>query len=124
MTTYKDFDSLERWVVRALDDGLDIIKKKVEEKTPTDTKYLRNNIKKSWINIWKWKVSGEVFVDTNDVPYAVYVESGVKWRVYKYHKWPPRADNTVYYTWVWAKMFQRTADQDAKEITDFISQRI
>ena len=47
----------------------------------------------------------------NDTPYALILEYGVKGRRYKYHKWPPTNDSTVFYTGVWNRTYTRVANK-------------
>lgn len=77
----------------------EIIKNKIDEKTPEKTKELIwNNIIWETIRFWK-KYLKKIY---NITPYVIYVEYWV-WKVFNYHKW-----KKIYYTWIWAWMFLRT----------------
>ena len=57
--------------------------------------------------IWN-KITGAL---VNMSPYSLILEYWVKGRVYKYHKWPPSDDSTVFYTWVWNRTYTRVWEE-------------
>jgi hypothetical protein len=59
----------------------------------------------------EWKL---VWYLENDCEYWIYLEYWVKWREYKYHKWPPTNDSTVFFEWVWNQTYKRTAEEFRK----------
>ena len=84
--------------------ALEYLKNEVDENTPEDTKTLLKNNKideifKVWTKII-WSIS-------NDTEYAQYVEYWVG-RNFNYNK--PKG--SIFYTWVWARMFTRTFEND------------
>jgi len=105
---YKAFIS-EKQVVTKAD--------KVDEKTPESTKTLLWNNKqvkarKLWNN-YIWSVE-------NDTEYAVYVEYWVWWKDFNYNK--PKWSN--FYSWVGARMFTRTQDEEENEVSNIINKEI
>lgn len=83
-----------------LKDFANVVKDKVDENTPEDTKTLLWNTQISQITrIWL-KLFIKVY---NDTFYAKFVEYWVMWREYKYNK--PKWN--IFYEWVWVWMFRR-----------------
>lgn len=97
--------------------ALEVLKDWVDEKTPEDTKTLLWNTKiEKAKDEWN-KIVGKV---SNDTEYAIYVELWVWDRAYNYHK--PKW--TQFYTWIWARMFTRTADEKENEVIKIVSKKI
>lgn len=87
-------------MIKKLDKFTDIVKQKIDEKTPEDTKVLLwNNERSEVIDYWD-KLHSRVF---NDTEYAPYIEYWV-WREFKYNK--PKGN--IFYEWNWAWMYWRT----------------
>lgn len=115
----------EDLLIEAINDALDYIKKRIDEKTPEDTKTL------VWNNeIVKAKKLGDVIVGSveNKTEYGIYVEYGrsktegvpsigIK---FKYNK--PKG--TEFYTGVGARMFTRTMDEEKDFIINLIRTKV
>ena len=65
--------------------------------------------KVNWNEV-KWKVY-------NDTEYWIYVEYWVSWKAYNYNK--PKW--SIFFTWIWDRMFTRSFDEKKKEITKNIT---
>jgi len=87
-------------MIKKLDKYTDVVKKKIDEKTPEDTKELLWNTQRSEVIENGNKLYSRVF---NNTEYAPYVEYWV-WREFKYNK--PKGK--IFFTWIWAGMFWRT----------------
>lgn len=97
---------------KRLDKFSDILIKKIDEKTPEDTKTLIQNNQKSEIIEHNWKLYQKVF---NDTEYAIYVEYWV-WKIFNYKK-----NKKIFYTWNWVWMFARSKKElewKFKKLTD------
>ncbi len=105
----KSFENIRQEYVGKMLSTVQEIKKKVDEKTPEDTRKLLQNNDTS-VSIEASKVIGEVFNDKTE--YAKYVEYGVRSKPYNYHK--PKG--SVFYQGVGARMFTRTLDNDVPDI--------
>lgn len=115
----------EELIIEAINDALDHIKKRIDEKTPEDTKTLL------WNNeIVKARKVGGVIVGSveNKTEYGIYVEYGrsktegvptigIK---FKYNK--PKG--TEFYEGVGARMFTRTADEEKDFIINLIRTKV
>lgn len=115
----------EKLLIEAINEALEYIKKKIDEKTPEDTKTLvwNNEIIKAR-SIW-----GEIIGSVqNTTWYAIYVEYGrsktegvpkigIK---YKYNK--PKG--SIFYEGVGARMFTRTADEEREYIINLITTKV
>ena len=115
----------ERLLIEAMNEALVHIKKRIDEKTPEDTKdLLKHNkiikVRRVW-DLLVWSVE-------NKLGYAVYVEYGrskaegvptvgVK---YKYNK--PKGSE--FYEGVGARMFTRTADEEKNFIINLIRTKV
>jgi hypothetical protein len=114
------FDKVKKsvlWFIRKdLIKAQEITKKKIEEKTPEDTKKLIGSYKTSPLNETFRKIEVNV---TNDIEYAQYVEYWVKNKPYNYHK--PKGN--VFRIGVGARMFQRTKEENQKEILSFLNKK-
>lgn len=101
-----------------INEALQVLKEDIDDKTPTKSKELieGNEIENAKQNgsIISWKV-------INEVPHWKYVEYWVRWWNYNYHKWPPTNDSTIFYTWVWARMFSRGFEEKRNEIKSIIN---
>lgn len=87
-----------------MNEALGYVKQEVDNKTPEDTKTLLwNNTIEPIIEL-DTKI---IWVVSNDTEYAPYVEFWV-WRSFNYNK--PKG--TIFHVWDWARMFQRTADDE------------
>jgi hypothetical protein len=80
---------------------LNLLLKELKKNTPEDTKEMVNSYKildvvKRW-NYYIWTI-------WNTADHSIYVEFGVDWRIYDYHK--PKW--STFYTWVWNRTFQRS----------------
>lgn len=90
----------------------DIIEPVIERNTPTDKKVLIQNTQYIKSNKQTLQVT---FLNTT--PYAIYVEwldgNGNKTvnTVKSFHKWPPRDESTVFYTWEWVGFMSRSFDE-------------
>ena len=108
---------IEKSLIDWVNKWLEILKNTIDSKTPEDTKTLLwNNKIKQAVPVWwviKWSVE-------NTTEYAIFVEYWVRWRDYNYHK--PKW--SVFYTWVWARMFARSLDEKRQEITSVIKSNI
>ncbi len=77
----------------------EILKIKIDEKTPEDTRTLIWNNEMSEVIEYRNKMYIKI---SNDTEYAYYVEYGVG-KIFNYHKW-----GQVFYTWEWAWFFARS----------------
>lgn len=117
----KEFDkSINQIIIKFsnwINEWLDYLKEKIEEKTPEDTKTLvwSYKIEKANVNwdIISWKVY-------NNTPYAFYVEYGVWGRIFKYNK--PKGN--IFKVWVWARMITTTKEQESKNIIEIIKSKL
>lgn len=91
-------------MIQKLDKFTDIVKDRVDEKTPEDTKDLLWSNQRSEVIINWSKLHSRVY---NDTEYAPYVEYWVEWKFYEYHK--PKWK--TFYSWVWAWMYWRTKNE-------------
>ena len=98
--------------------AINIAKKKIEEKTPEDTKKLIWNYKIEPLKT-DWNTYSQKIV--NETKYAYWVEYWVGWKVYNYQK--PKW-NKGWYRWIGARMMTRTSIEDVDEITKFIKWKI
>ena len=62
-------------------------------------------------NSW-WKITVDVWTN---LEYAAYVEFWVEGRKFDYHKWL-----NVFKTWVWARMFRDTLEDEKDNIKSII----
>ena len=90
----------------------DQIEPVIERNTPTKTKKLIGNNKRTDAT-----KSSLVCTFVNDTPYWIYVE-GLDWDWKKvvsttknFHKWPPTNNSTIFYTWEWAAFMSRSFDE-------------
>lgn len=65
----------------------------------------RHKVKKAVI-VW----NQVIWVLYNDAKHARILEDWVQWRVYNYHKWPPRNPSTRIYSGIWNRTYTRTRD--------------
>ena len=104
-------------IAKAINKSLDILVKSIDEKTPEDTLTLlwNNDVKKAHLdwNYIKWSVF-------NDTKYWLFVEYWVHSSSYNYHK--PKW--TIFYRWIWARMFTRWYDEVKQEIINNIKNAI
>jgi len=116
-----NFNDIQKEIDKSITDWINkatkYLKDKVDEKTPEDTKTLLWNNKqvkarKLWNN-YIWSVE-------NDTEYAVYVEYWVWWKDFNYNK--PKWNN--FYSWVGARMFTRTQDEEENEVSNIINKEI
>lgn len=115
----------ENLLIEAINEALEYIKKRIDEKTPEDTKTLLGNNE----IIEAKKVGTEIVGSVqNTTGYAIYVEYGrsktegvpkvgIK---YKYNK--PKG--TIFYEGVGARMFSRTADEERQFIINLITTKV
>lgn len=115
----------EELLIEAINEALEHIKKRIDEKTPEDTKTL------IWNNeIVKAKKLGDVIVGSveNKTKYGIYVEYGRSktegvpsvWLKFKYNK--PKG--TIFYEGVGARMFTRTMDEEKDFIINLIRTKV
>ena len=116
-----NFNDIQKEIDKSITDWINkatkYLKDKVDEKTPEDKKTLLWNNKqvkarKLWNN-YIWSVE-------NDTEYAVYVEYWVWWKDFNYNK--PKWNN--FYSWVGARMFTRTQDEEENEVSNIINKEI
>jgi hypothetical protein len=116
-----NFNDIQKEIDKSITDWINkatkYLKDKVDEKTPESTKTLLWNNKqvkarKLWNN-YIWSVE-------NDTEYAVYVEYWVWWKDFNYNK--PKWSN--FYSWVGARMFTRTQDEEENEVSNIINKEI
>jgi len=97
------------WIAKtAIDETLKLAKQYAEEMSPTDTwefaaSHKINPAQRKWDTI-EWSLE-------NNAKHARILETGVRGRIYKYHKWPPRDDSTVFFVWVGNRTYQRSIDK-------------
>ena len=108
---------IENKIKNSINDWLDILKKSIDSKTPEDTKklLLNNEIEKAVIE-WDyivWRVS-------NETPYWIFVEYWVQSTRFNYNK--PKW--TIFYRWIWARMFTKWYDESKKEILNNIKKSV
>lgn len=101
------------WVRTVIANGQEQYGKRLLERinanTPEKTRVL---IKNNKLETNRWELKARVY---NPTFYARFVEFGVMWRVYNYHK-----AGTVFYVWVWAWMFRRWFDQTRSLYKKFV----
>jgi hypothetical protein len=100
-----------------INEALRYVKRKIEDKTPEDTKklvwsYKIQEARQTW-NIISWKVY-------NNTPYAYYVEYWVWGKIYKYNK--PKGN--IFKLWVWARMITQTKEEETWNITQIIKSKL
>lgn len=115
----------ENLLIEAINDALDYIKRRIDEKTPEDTE---NLVKHN--TIIKARKVGEIIVGSvvNKTGYGVYVEYGRSKQEgvptigikFKYNK--PKGK--VFYEGVGARMFTRTADEERDFIINLIKTKV
>ena len=115
----------EALLIEAINEALEYIKKKIDEKTPEDTGDLVKNTKIEEATKEGDTIIGKV---VNKQGYAIYVEfgrsktpgvpkTGIK---FTYHK--PKGKE--FYSWVGARMFSRTADEEKAFIINMIKTKV
>jgi len=124
-----DLNRIDNWILnrtkKAIDKWLEMAKKRIDERSPTDTKEFIE-----WTKIKEAKISGSIvsWSVINDSSHAYWVEywfsvhngNPVYW-----HKWPPR--------WPWTRMvservvsmmpFRRSKIEDEDDILAYIKQQ-
>lgn len=121
----KFVEDKEKLLIEAIDEALEYIKQRIDEKTPEDTGDLVENNKihraKKVDGVISWSVK-------NETGYAIYVEYGRSKTegvpkagiTFRYNK--PKGTN--FYTWVGARMFTRTADEEKAFIINLIKTKV
>ncbi len=108
---------IRKELVEWINSWLEVLKKEVDELTPEKTGDLIENNKVQLAAFLQFgRVSGSVY---NDLDYAKYIEFGVQWRDYNYHK-----KGTVIHTWVGNRTFTRAMDNKKAEIVNIIKNKI
>lgn len=86
---------------------------KVIVNTPIQTWDLASSIQTEDVKITWNKIFVEVWTN---LEYASRVEFWIGWNRYNYHKWL-----LIFKTWVWARMFRDTLEQEKNTIKSIIS---
>lgn len=106
----KDLSKRIEWAVNK---SLNTLKIAIDNKTPEDTKTLLWNNKIDFaitiLDTTSWKIY-------NDTPYWLFVEYWVMSKKYNYNK--PKW--SIFYRWIWARMFTRWFDETKQEILNNI----
>jgi len=102
-----------RWINRALP----VLLEELKRLTPEDTREMLESYK-----VTNAKVDGDsvVWVIWNEAEHAIFVEYGVEWVIFWYHK--PKWK--LFYTWVGNRTFARAVDNKRDEIISIIYQEI
>lgn len=101
----------------AINAGLEVAKEGIDSRTPErEGELLENNMIAEADEVGG-QIKGKVY---NTTPYGIFVEKGVKGRVYKYRK--PRG--FVFYVGHGARMFTRTAKEDKQKILQAIRKKL
>jgi len=104
-------------VKKEMSNMLKEMKAYAENISPTDTwDFNSNHMIEEPEKVWN-KIMGSLY---NNTPYSVPLDYWVKWRVYKYHKWPPTNDSTVIHVGVWNRTYTRTK----KEFQDYLFKKL
>lgn len=121
----KFIEKKEDLLIEGINEALEYIKKRIDEKTPEDTGDLVKHNK-----IIKAKEEDGVIVGSvqNKQGYAVYVEYGRSKQegvpssgiTFRYNK--PKG--TIFYKGVWARMFTRTSDEEKQFIINLIRTKV
>jgi hypothetical protein len=106
-------DSIINWI----NTSLSILKNAIDSHTPEDTRTLLWNNKINRASNISWTIKWSV---ENNTEYAIYVEYWVRWKSFNYHK--PKW--SVFYSWVWARMFSKALDEKKSEIINIIKSNI
>lgn len=109
----KEMREMRGKLVKWVNNATKFLKKEVEKRTPEDTKRL---LKSNKIVAARPKWDTIVWAVENATPYAAYVEFWVRSRRYNYHK--PKW--TVFYRWVWARMFTRAKNDNQDAVKKII----
>lgn len=104
---------LVSWVNKALP----ILLAELKRLTPEDTWDMLNSFVVKWASFDWQKV---VWVISNTAEHAIYVEYGVNWLTYNYHK--PKWN--VFYQWVGNRTFARAVDNIREKVINIIYQEI
>jgi hypothetical protein len=80
-----------------------LLKVEIDLNTPIDQGELISNTKIAKADIVWNQIKWSVY---NDTSYANYVEYGVQWKTYNYHK-----QKRIYFVWVGARMFTRSYEK-------------
>ena len=109
---------IENNIKNSINEWLEVLKKSIDNKTPEDTKTLlwNNEIKKA-TREWNY-ITWSVFNDKT--PYWIFVEYWVQSKKYNYNK--PKW--TIFYKWVWARMFTRWYDETKTQILNNIKKSV
>jgi len=112
-------DNLEDRTIEALL----LLKQTAEKLSPTDTHTFIKKHKIESIEYRDWKLIGTL---SNDVDYAKTLEEWYKWQTkpFKYHKWPPTDDSTVFYKWIWSNTYWKTVKENINNVYNIIKKWI
>ena len=113
--------NIEKAITDWINEATDYLIEKVREKSPTDTgAYIKWHKIEKATNYWN-RIKGSVY---NDMEYAQEVEYWFRRSAVNWHKWPPRNESTRFYTWVGARPYTRTWDEEEKTIINIIKKNI
>jgi len=105
------------WVTKALP----VLMEELKKLTPEDTKEMLNSYKvletKEYADRVEWSI-------TNDSEHAIFVEYGVKWKEYDYHKPAWKDPRPVIYTGEGNRTFARAVDNKRNTISSIIQQAL
>ena len=109
--------NVEKSLKEAMEEAIKYSKKRIEGRTPEDTKKLVGDYKIDPLKV-VWNVFSQKIV--NKTPYAFYVEYWVMGQIYKYQK--PKG--IIFKLWVGARMMTLTKEEDKEEIAKIIQANI
>ena len=118
----KEIREIDIAIKKGVDNAVEYLKTKIDEKTPEDTFELIKNNKIEKASRNGNKITGKVY---NETPYAEYVEYGVRQADYNYYKDSGRRKGLApFYTGIGARMFTRSADEEEQTLNNIIAKEL